>query len=216
MEKELEKAKVLLVQNGFIAKDKKKEFDEKKKRSGEEEDSKFIKKLGSDAADYADIEKMEINRLEPKVETDYPSPVHAYRIIYESPNAAIEETYFWLLHHLKVDLGFSGVVKISDIFTASEMSAIGGTMQYRLAQQQEKAANYLRGISEMVKQLFQIVREVRILNEKLDYYEKSVTFTGTIENGQLTLSGLNAIRTNPEPFQRRDFRTWNSTYVRED
>lgn len=170
---ELAKAKVRLVKHGFISSDKRKELEEKKKRSGEKDFEKFIKSLEGDAADYADVEKVEVNRLEAPVPTDYPKPKNSYRFIYESPNASIEEVYFWLLHHLKVDQGFKGVIKISDIFTASEMSAIGGTMQYRLAQQQEKASTYLRGISELVRQLFQIVREVRILNEKISYYDDS-------------------------------------------
>jgi hypothetical protein len=170
---ELEKAKFLLVKAGFVDKDKKRELDEKRRRTGEKDEKKFIRELGSDAAKYAENEKMEIIRLDEPVETDYPKPIQFYRFVFESPTASIEETYFWLLNHLKVDQGFSGIIKISDIFTASELSAISGTLQYRLAQQQEKAAQYLRGISEMVKSLFQIVREIRILNEKLKYYEDS-------------------------------------------
>ena len=170
---ELEEAKKLLVLYKFINKDKKREFEEKKRHSKEKDFEKFVKSLGSAAAKFADTEKIEINRLEEPIETSYPKPEGCYRFIYESPNASIEEVYFWILHHLKVDQGFSGIIKIYDIFTASELSAISGTLQYRVAQQQEKASAYLRGISEMVKALFQIVREIRILNEKLKYYTDS-------------------------------------------
>ncbi len=174
IDKELEEKKKLMAQFGFIDKSKKKKLEESRKKEGEEDDEKYIKSLDpSDAAEYADNEKIELIRLKPKVETDYPNPSNYYRFIYESPNASVEEPYFWLLHHLKVDQGFPGVIKVSDIFTASEMSAIGGTMQYRLAQQQEKASQYLRGVSELVKQLFQIVREIRVLNEKIKYYDDS-------------------------------------------
>lgn len=174
-EQDLEKNKALLVRNGFLKKDKKREIEEAmhRERKKDSEWDEFIKDMGTNAAKYAENETMEINRLEPHVETDYPKPLNSYRFFYESPSAAIEEPYFWLLHHLKVDQGFSGVIKISDIFTASELSSISGTQQFRLAQQQEKASQYLRGISEMVKALFQIVREVRILNEKLKYYDDS-------------------------------------------
>jgi len=170
---ELKKAKQLLVTCGFVGKDKKSDLEMKHKQSGEKDFEKFIKNLGSDAAAYAGNEKMEINRLDKPIETDYPKPEGAYRFIFESPTASVEEIYFWILHHLRVDQGFSGITKISDIFAASEMSSISGAMQYRLAQQQEKAAQYLRGISDMVKSLFQIVREIRILNEKLKYYTDS-------------------------------------------
>ena len=110
---ELERAKMLLVQNGFINKSKKAELDEKKRRSAEKDYEKFIKSLGSEAADFAGNERVEINRLEDGVETDYPKPENSYRFIYESANASIESVYFWLLHHLKVDQGFSGVIKLS-------------------------------------------------------------------------------------------------------
>ncbi len=169
----LKEQKKLLALHGFRDKEKGRELEEKSRRGGKKKVQEYLKSIGLDAGKYAENEKMEINRLEPKIDTDYPKPSFAYRFFYESPNASIEEPYFWLLHHLKVDQGFSGVIKIADIFTASELSAISGTLQFRLAQQQEKAAQYLRGISEMVKALFQIVREVRILNEKLKYYTDS-------------------------------------------
>ena len=188
--KEMESYKALLVQNGFFKNDKKRELEEQRRHSGEKDFEKFLRSMpDADAAKFAENEKIEINRLDPLVETNYPKPEYAYRFIYESPNASIEETYFWLLHHLKVDQGFSGVMKISDIFTASELSAISGTQQFRLAQQQEKASQYLRGISDMVKALFQIVREVRILNEKLKYYEDSKPPGDVGRSAEIALKG---------------------------
>lgn len=135
-------------------------------------------------------EKVEVERLQPTAETDYPSPEKRFRLILESYTASIEEAYFWILNHLKLDQGFSNVIKISDVFTAAEISAIGGTIQQRLAAQQEKAAGYLRGIHEMTKQLFQIVREVRILNERLEYYEKSKLADESGKNAEMALKDM--------------------------
>ncbi len=134
-----------------------------------------------------DVEEIEIERLRPKIKTDYPKPVKRFRFMFESYAASIEETYFWILHHLKQDQGFSGVKKVSDVFTTAEVSALGGTIQQRLAAQQEKAAGYLRGIHEMTKQLFQLVREIRILNERLEYYEKSKNPDEAGKNAEMAL-----------------------------
>ena len=186
---ELKRAKKLLAENGFIDSKKKNELDEKRRRSAEKDYDKFLKSLKDKLADYADTEKREINRLDAPIETDYPSPVNSFHLLYESASASIEEIYFWIYHHLKFDQGFHNVVKISDIFTAAEMSSLSGTLQYRIAQQQEKAAQYLRGISDMVKSLFQIVREVRILNEKITYYDDSKKPGKLGQNADIALKG---------------------------
>jgi len=186
---ELKKAKILLAQNGFISSGKKKELEERQRRTREKDFKKFLLSLNEKAADYADVEEMEMNRLEPPVETGYPKPFGHYRFIFESPAASIEEIYFWMMSHLRFDQGFLNVVKISDIFTASEMSSLSGTLQYRLAQQQEKAAQYLRGISDMVKALFQIVREIRILNEKIRYYDDSKKAGRDGQTAEIALKG---------------------------
>ncbi len=136
---------------------------------------------------FKKAERVEVERLQPKVDTDYPEPVKRFRMVYESYAASIEEAYFWILHHLRQDQGFSKVEKISDVFTTAEVSALGGTIQQRLAAQQDKAAGYLRGIHEMTKQLFQLVREIRILAERLEYYEKSKVNDESGQNAEMAL-----------------------------
>ena len=90
----------------------------------------------------------------------------------EKPSASIEETYYWFLQFLRHDLGYPQIDKIYDIFSASENSAVFGNLGQRMAIQQDRAAQYLRGVGELVKQLFQIVRELRIIDEKLEPYDK--------------------------------------------
>ena len=103
--------------------------------------------------------------------TGYPKPIHRYRLIYESSTNSIEEMYFWMLGHLKQDMGFPEIEKITDVYTASESSAVWGNMQQRLAIQQDRASQYLASIGKMVKELFQLVRELRILEERKELYE---------------------------------------------
>jgi hypothetical protein len=106
--------------------------------------------------------------------TDYPKPFNVYRIIYDSFSASIEESYFWVLNHLRTDLGFPHVVKIQDIMASSEQSSFWGQAQQRMSIQQDRVSQYLGVIGKMTKELFQIVREIRIIKERLSMYNQSV------------------------------------------
>ncbi len=118
-------------------------------------------------------------------------PVKNYKIVYQAYNQSVEELYFWFVGWFKDDLrGTNTVEKITDVFSASESSSFFGAQQMRLGAQQDKAAQYLRGISEMAKQLFQIVREVRILNERLTYYETSMSNDPDAESAEISLKGI--------------------------
>lgn len=105
-------------------------------------------------------------------EDAYPLPIKRKRIIVEKQTASIEETYYWFLHWLRQERSFTQIEKIYDIFSASENSAVFGNMAQRHAIQQDRASNFMRTIGEMVKTLFQIVRELRIIDEKLEPYRE--------------------------------------------
>ncbi|MBU2561774.1 MAG: hypothetical protein KKD17_05750 [Nanoarchaeota archaeon] len=105
--------------------------------------------------------------------TNFPKPIHKIRLVYQSFNQSIEEVYFWLLASLREDFGLHDVKKITDIFTASEQSAFWGQAQQRLTIQQGQVSNYLATIGKLTKELFQIVREMRILDERLALYNES-------------------------------------------
>jgi len=105
-------------------------------------------------------------------EDAYPQPVKRLKVAVEKNTANIEETYYWFLHWMRQERGFTQVEKIYDIFSASENSAVFGSMAQRHAIQQDRAAQFLRGIGEMVKTLFQIVRELRIIDEKIEPYKQ--------------------------------------------
>jgi hypothetical protein len=107
------------------------------------------------------------------IKSGYPDTVKTYRLTFRSPNASLEETYYWLLDNFKSDWGFPEFIKIMDVFSASEQSAFWGQAQQRLGLQQDKAQQYMATIGKMVKDLFQLVRELRILEERLGLYDKA-------------------------------------------
>ncbi|MFC1742017.1 hypothetical protein ACFL3V_05775, partial [Nanoarchaeota archaeon] len=116
-----------------------------------------------------DKEEMAKNQKPRDIE-NFPKPLHKFKLVYQSFNQSVEEVYFWLLSSLRDDLGLPDVHKVTDIFTASEQSAFWGQAQQRMTIQQGQVSNYLATIGKLTKELFQIVREMRILDERLDLY----------------------------------------------
>jgi len=109
--------------------------------------------------------------LDPITIYTHPKPVRKTHLVSQDFNQSIEEAYYWLLASLREDWGMHKVDKISDIFTASEQSAFWGASQQRLQIQQSQVQNYLATIGKLIKDLFQLVREMSILDERLSLYK---------------------------------------------
>lgn len=136
-------------------------------------------------------EYFEESRKNKNIFTGYPAPVSRHRLIVEAYNISIEEPYFWVLQYLRHYAGYPFVDKITDIFAAAENSAFFGASQQRLGAQQDKISQYLATIGKMVKELFQLVRELRILDERLDYYvDSSNPASRSRESAEITLKGI--------------------------
>lgn len=125
-----------------------------------------------------------------KIKTGYPTPARRYRLHYEGYNVSIEEPYFWNLHYLRYFGGFPRIDKITDVFAAAENSAFFGANQQRLGLQQDKVSQFLATIGKMVRELFQLVREMRILDERMSYYADSYTKSPSAESAEITLKGI--------------------------
>ena len=121
-------------------------------------------------SEYDEQEKVRGGKRE--ILINYPKPVNKMHLIYQTFNQSVEEVYFFLLGQME-DFGLHDVKKITDVFTASEQSAFWGQAQQRMTIQQGQVSNYLATIGKLTKELFQIVRELRILDERLDLYKES-------------------------------------------
>src|SRR3989339_1363189 len=139
---------------------------------------------------FSDRELSEEGRGQSPVPTDYPKPITKYRLFVEGFNISIEEPYFWCLDYLRYMWGYADIDKITDIFSAAENSAFFGSSQQRLGVQQDKASQYLATIGKMVKELFQLVRELRVLDERMGYYHDSFTKSKSSESAEITLKGI--------------------------
>ena len=105
------------------------------------------------------------------VKSNYPEPSRKFRLVYESFSLSMEETYFWILNALQYDFDLSKVEKITDIFSSAENSSIFGQASQRMGIQQDRIASTLATVGKMVKDLFAIVRELRIIDERLAAYD---------------------------------------------
>jgi len=143
-----------------------------------------LKKFG-----FEEIEESEEFRGS-KTKTGYPSPSRRYRLHYEGYNISIEEPYFWVLHYLRYFGGFPRIDKVTDVFAAAENSAFFGASQQRLGAQQDKVSQFLATVGKMVRELFQLVREMRILDERMSYYADSYTNSPSAESAEITLKGI--------------------------
>jgi len=103
--------------------------------------------------------------------TGFPKPLRRYRLVYESDKASIEDMYYWVINAYKTDWGYGDIVKTVDTLAASEHSSFWGMIQQRKSIQQDRASQYLQTIGKMIQDLFKLVREIRILKERLALYE---------------------------------------------
>lgn len=123
----------------------------------------------------------------PLIERDY---ADHYRLIIEAPQSGVERFYFWVLNFLKSSKPFGlgyDVEKIKDYFSMTETSAYFGSVEQKKASQQDRASQFLRGISEMTKGLYQQIRELRIIKERLQYYKDAEEGSDAAE---IALKGL--------------------------
>ncbi len=102
-----------------------------------------------------------------------------YTIVMDSTQAGVEEKYFSILRFLQNNapfgLGYNpkDIEKIKDIYTAGETSAYWGAVEQRRAAQIDKFQQLMANVGNMVKTLFQLIREMRIMEERLEYYGRS-------------------------------------------
>lgn len=150
----------------------------------------LLKKFGFKSEEYIEVARDNAGNQVYDY-TGWPKAVHRYRIVYETPNLSMEEMYFWILEHIRTAQAHPNVMKVQDVFAASEQSSLFGTAQQRIGLQQEKVSMFLATIGKMVKELFQLVREIRILKERIGYYVDAMNpDSKSRESAEITLKGI--------------------------
>ncbi len=104
-----------------------------------------------------------------------------YLIKMDSLQKNVEANYFWITRFLSGKspygrdyFGEKGtILKIKDIYSSGETSSFWGSVEQRKGAQIDKFQQLMANIGSMLKTLFQLLRELRIMEERLDYYERS-------------------------------------------
>lgn len=106
-------------------------------------------------------------------------------LIVESMTSGVEKHYFWVLRFMREKpahgLGFEKVLKVRDIFDASVTSSFHGHIGQKLSAVQQQAQQQLGTIAGMLKSIYPIVREIRISDERLQYYKDSLAGSESAE-----------------------------------
>jgi len=166
-----------LVRYGFLSKDgeawRSKEGKGWKELKDEELQAELKKLSDNDAEKFADHQEIEIAK-DQIVLQDVPKPESCYYLIHESFNNPIEPLYYGALGTLQHGLGFPIVWKLKDLFAASEQSSYYGAAGQRLSLAQDKVSTFLATLGQMIKRdLFQLVRDLRWLDERLDIHKRA-------------------------------------------
>jgi hypothetical protein len=104
-----------------------------------------------------------------------------YTLTIDSTQAGVEDKYFWILRFLEnrqpYGRDYTGdigeIIKTKDIYTAGETSAYWGSVEQKRAAQIDKFQQLMANVGTMTKTLFQLLRELRIMDERLEYYDRS-------------------------------------------
>lgn len=104
-----------------------------------------------------------------------------YKLIIDAPGSTVEPNYLWIARQMQTHghfgLEMSGntgkLLKLKDIYRTGELSEFWQLTEQRRGLQQDKVMQFMQSIGTMVKTLFQMVREIRLLKERLTYYNQS-------------------------------------------
>ena len=148
------------------------QFIENKRKELKAKDEALANEFEKELESISDHELVEVAR-DQLVVTDFPKSISRYYMGIENIHQSIEPYYFWCVNFLG-DIGYPVIDKISDIFTAAEHSSFYGAAGQRLGLAQDKVSQYLATIGKMTKDLFQLVRELRWIDERLEVYREAI------------------------------------------
>ena len=116
-------------------------------------------------------------------------PSATQKLILESTGAGVESHYYWFIRQLEnlPPYGFGcKVEKLKDIYGAAETSSYFGMVEQRKAIQEDRVSSFMATIGKLVKDSFQMIRELRILDERLKFYDDAKKED---ESAEITLKG---------------------------
>jgi len=92
-----------------------------------------------------------------------------YSIEINDIGGGVEPYYFTVLRLMRI--GGYDIQKVQDIFASSEMSSFWGDTARRRGEQESRAMQLMGTLNGMLKDLFKVMRELSIIDERLGFYK---------------------------------------------
>ena len=159
----------------FSVPEKKTEEEKKKEwKKKQEEINPFLKKnigkkVGGDAGGYS---------ITPNLD-NYNGHNGAMKLVIDDFGASVEKYYYYFVNfytsHSETFFGKKAaeIYKLKDVFDASVSSAFHGQIGSKVSAIQGQVSTYLTQIGQLTKTLLPLVREMRMMDERLSYYNNS-------------------------------------------
>ncbi len=101
-------------------------------------------------------------------------------LVMDSMTEPVEKYYFFFIKffgvHKDSSWGIkSDVLKLKDVFDASVSSAFHGNVGSKISAIQQQISSYLTQVGQLTKSIFPMVREIRMMDERREYYKKSLS-----------------------------------------
>jgi len=102
------------------------------------------------------------------------------KLVLDNMNDPAEKHYFWFyncfVRHEMTGIGKPAkgrVLKLKDVFDASVSSSFHGQVGSKISAMQQQVSSYLTQIGTLTKSIFPMVREIRLMDERLELYRNS-------------------------------------------
>ncbi|MBI5797401.1 hypothetical protein HZA98_00670 [Candidatus Woesearchaeota archaeon] len=162
------------VKNLFSApEDESPEAKEKKKKENQEKYNPFLKGPGGTKKDEQMKKGMGYS-IDPKNGSK-----GALKISIDNMGDSVEKYYYhfqkFFTKHESTAFGIHAeqLYKLKDVFDASVSSSFHGQIGSKVSAMQQQISGYLTQIGQLTKSLFPMVREIRMMDERLEMYKKS-------------------------------------------
>ncbi|MBW2987331.1 hypothetical protein KY336_02160 [Candidatus Woesearchaeota archaeon] len=118
-------------------------------------------------------------------------PLRTFKLIDEKYQQQLEPVYFWVIGFIKDDMGIKDIRKVTDTYSASEASAFHRNMIQSLQAVQDRISNNLISINRLIKpELFKIVRELKIIHDRLDLVYEGDKFGQERPGGEMNAAEI--------------------------
>lgn len=115
--------------------------------------------------------------------------IKEYPITWMKFSQSIEHLYYIVLQLMQDDFGMK-VEKTLDTFTGSEISGVTGQLGNKQGIMQDRISNLIKSIAVLSREMFPILRNIRLLDERLKFYKDYYEMNDEWQTADLQLKNI--------------------------